>query len=59
MLGGTRLRGKGSKALNFMTESERLYSSGGPMSLTSFSFDDGGSRLVGALTEAQNVGGLF
>lgn len=59
MLGGTRLRGKGSKALNFMTESERLYSSGGPMNLASFSFDDGGSRLVGALTEAQNVGGLF
>lgn len=61
MINGTRQnkRGKGSKALNFMTASERQYSSGNPTSLASFSFDDGGARLVGALTEAQNVGGLF
>jgi hypothetical protein len=61
MIGGTRLnkRGRGSRALNFMTASERLYSSGGQLKSASFSFDDGGSRLVGALTEAQNVGSLF
>jgi hypothetical protein len=47
------------KMLNFMTASERQYSSGDNQLTMSYSFDDGGVRQVGALTEAQNVGGLF
>ena len=53
-----RTRNKRDNALNFMTASERQYSSEGGLLNSAYSFDDGGVRQVGALTEAQNVGGL-
>ena len=57
-MGLGRRRSKRDNAPNFMTASERHYSTGGDLSNAAYSFDDGGVRQVGALSEAQNVGGL-
>lgn len=48
-----------TKILNFMTASERQYSTSESQLNMAYSFDDDGVRQVGALTEAQNRGSLF
>lgn len=63
MIGGMsrqNKRGKCSRALNFMTASERQFSLGKTPLDTAYSFDEsGGARQIGVLSKAQNVGGLL